>query len=106
MKISRIENFTNGWFIGNFEPSILRVEAFEVCLKTIRKGEKQGLARQKVATEVSLLIEGKALVNGHEFVEGDVWLLDSMESADFVALEDCKIIGVKSPSLPADKEVL
>ena len=37
MKRDRIENFTRGWFIGNFEPAILKTEEFEVGFQIHRK---------------------------------------------------------------------
>lgn len=37
MKIARIDEMTKGWFIGNFEPILLKTNAVEVALKNIRK---------------------------------------------------------------------
>lgn len=33
MKIDNIKNYYNGWFVGNFIPSIYNTEAFEIAYK-------------------------------------------------------------------------
>ena len=39
MEIRRIEDFTRGWIIGNFDPSLLKTDKFEVGLLQHKAGE-------------------------------------------------------------------
>ena len=39
MKKSSLENMTNGWFVGNFVPSIINTKDFEVAVKYYKKGD-------------------------------------------------------------------
>ena len=41
MKIKKINDMWRGWFIGDFEPSVLKTKEFEVGVLTHKKGEKQ-----------------------------------------------------------------
>jgi hypothetical protein len=34
---------------------------------------------------------------------GDILVLDAGEISDFEAIDDCVIVGIKSPSVPDDK---
>ena len=40
MKVSKLSDYTRGWIIGDFEPSILRTKDFEVAVFNHLKGEK------------------------------------------------------------------
>jgi anti-sigma factor ChrR (cupin superfamily) len=107
VKISRIENFTRGWFIGNFDPSLFKTEAFEVSLMKHKKGEKWPAHYHKIATEYNVLLKGTMSVLGHEFSVGDVFVIEPMEIANPEFFEDVELICVKVPSVIGDKyEVL
>jgi hypothetical protein len=43
------------------------------------------------------------VIQGTELNTGDVFVLDRYEVADPVFLEDCKVVCVKTPSIPSDK---
>ena len=59
MKINKIEEMVGGWFIGDFEPSVLKTKDFEVCYKFHHAGEIWDNHYHKVATEINYLIRGK-----------------------------------------------
>jgi len=50
-----------GWFIGDFEPSVLRTSDFEVCYKEHKKGEDWPRHYHKEATEYNLLLRRQHL---------------------------------------------
>jgi mannose-6-phosphate isomerase class I len=58
MDISRIEDMKGGWFIGNFEPSAWKTDAFEVAVHDYKKGEEKEPQYHKLGTEIILLLEG------------------------------------------------
>lgn len=103
MHIDRIENFTRGWVIGDFTPSILRTKDFEIGLLREKKGTKPAAHFQKIATEYNILVEGRMTICGKEVVPGDVFVIEPLEIAEPTIHEDCLIVCVKTPSMPDDK---
>jgi len=103
MKKQRIEDMWRGWFIGNFEPSLLKTDQFEVGLLTHKKGEVWPKHYHEIATEYNLLIEGSMTIAGEEIKPGDLFVFEPGEIADPVFHEDCQVLCVKTPSLPKDK---
>ena len=103
MKKHKLSEFYRGWLIGNFEPTLLKTEQFEVGLLNHPKGEKWDAHFHAIATEYNVLIKGKMTLNGELLSEGDVFVIEPNEIADPEFLEDCLILCVKSPSIPGDK---
>ncbi len=107
MKRHKLEEFWRGWIIGNFEPSLLKTDMFEVGVLTHKKGEVWPKHYHKVGTEFNILLEGKMIIQGQEITKHDVFVFEPNEVADPVFLEDCVVVCIKTPSLPGDKyEVL
>ena len=103
MIVDDIKNMFRGWFIGNFEPSLLKTSAFEVGVLKHTKGEYWSPHYHKESIEYNVLISGKMVVQGKELNSGDVFVFDKGEIADPVFLEDCTLVVVKIPSIPSDK---
>jgi len=103
MKITKITDYERGWFIGNFEPTILRTKDFEVGLLRHKKGELWAAHYHKDSTEYNVLVTGKMIIQGHELSDGDIFILQKGEIADPVFLDDCIVVCVKVPSIPSDK---
>lgn len=103
MKVYNVKDFTRGWFIGNFNPSILKTDQFEVGYLCHKKGEVWPKHYHALAIEYSLLIKGKMVIRGTEINEGDIFALEPYEVADPEFLEDCYVLVVKFPSVIGDK---
>ena len=103
MKISRIEDYFRGWFVGNFEPACFKTEQFEVGILNHKKGEIWSAHIHKIATEINFLIEGEMRIGDKELRTGDVFVIYPFEVADPVFHTDCKLVVIKTPSLPGDK---
>jgi quercetin dioxygenase-like cupin family protein len=98
---------TRGWFIGDFEPSVLRTRDFEVGILTHKKGETWPAHYHSVATEYNVLLEGRMRIAGEVVTPGDVFWFEPGDVADPEFLEDCRVCVVKTPSIIGDKyEVL
>ena len=106
MKIHKLDTMKGGWYVGNFTPTCFNSEDFEVCYKVHAKDEKWDHHYHKEGTEINLLIEGKMLIHNKELNSGDVFILEPYEIADPVFLEECKIVIVKTPSVPGDKYIV
>lgn len=103
MYIDRIENFSGGWFIGDFENSILRTSQFEVCYKFHPKGEEWPNHYHIESTEYNVLLHGEMIINGTKLSDGDVFVIEPLEWANPEFITDCELIVVKVPSVPGDK---
>lgn len=99
----KINDFTGGWFIGNFSPTLFNTTEFEVAYKEYHKGQKEPRHFHKIATEYTLIITGEVIMNKHKYIEGDIVVIHPGESTDFNALTDVKTMVIKHPSVPNDK---
>ena len=102
----KLTDFWRGWFIGNFEPSILKTEDFEIGLLLHKKGEVWPTHYHKVATEYNLLVEGSMTICGQDIAPGEIFIIEPGEIAEPTFHEDCRILCVKAPSLPKDKYIV
>ena len=100
-----LENFINGWFIGNFQPTILDTEKFEVAVKKYRKGDSEEIHHHKIANEYSIIISGLFKMNDEVCKEGDIFLVKPNEPIHFFCLEDGITLVIKVPSVKGDKYI-
>tara|TARA_R110000822_G_scaffold13216_1_gene47072 strand:- start:2292 stop:2615 length:324 start_codon:yes stop_codon:yes gene_type:complete len=104
---SHIDDMVGGWFIGDFEPSILKTKDFEVGVLSHKKGEDWPTHYHKEITEYNVLVSGKMIIAGETLSSGDIFVIAPNEIADPEFLEDCTVVVVKTPSVIGDKyEVL
>jgi quercetin dioxygenase-like cupin family protein len=103
MKVHKLDSFYRGWFIGDFEPSILKSKSFEIGLLTHKEGEQWPKHYHAIATEYNLLVKGSMIIQQTKIVPGDIFVLEPYEIADPQFLEDCVVLCVKIPSIPGDK---
>jgi|SaaInlStandDraft_4_1057021.scaffolds.fasta_scaffold37611_2 hypothetical protein len=103
MKVNKLSDMTKGWFVGDFYPTTLRTQNSEVAVKSYKKGEFEERHYHKVATEITVVISGRVLMNGVEFVEGDIVTISPYESTDFKVLKDTVTVVVKCPGAVNDK---
>ena len=107
MKTNNLQNMIKGWFIGNFEPSLLKTNACEVAVKEYKKGDYEGKHYHKIATEFTVIISGRVKMNGIEYKEGDIIVMEPNEATDFECLEDgTKNVVVKIPGANNDKYIV
>ena len=103
VKKSKLENMTRGWLIGNFEPSILKTDLFEVGYLKHPKGQVWPPHLHKDADEYNIVIKGLLSINNEMINQGEVFIIpkNMLTSAKF--LEDCEILCIKVPSNTKDK---
>ena len=97
---------TKGWFIGDFEPSAIRTDKFEVACKIYSAGSYEPKHVHKIATELTLVVDGHVKMNDLDFVKGDIVQIDPGEETDFLAMADTVTVVVKFPSLIGDKYII
>lgn len=105
MKTFKLDSMTRGWFVGAFEPTAVATNDCEVGLKRYKAGAYEEAHYHKLATEVTLIVEGRALMNGREYAAGDIIVIEPGDVTDFKALTDVTNVVVKTPGALNDKYV-
>lgn len=103
MDVSNISDFKGGWFIGNFEPSLLKNAGFEASVKLHKKGENWPTHYHKIATEYNVVIVGRMTIQNKTLEAGSVFVLYPFEIADPIFHEDTIIVCIKHPGANNDK---
>jgi quercetin dioxygenase-like cupin family protein len=98
-----LNDYFKGWFIGNFDPSIIKTYDFEVAIKKYKQGDYEQVHYHKIATEITVIVLGKVIMNNIEYVEGDIIKIDPNESTDFKCLTDVTTVVIKTPCVKNDK---
>jgi hypothetical protein len=106
MKISKLNNSINGWFIGNFEKAAFVTDACEVSYRVHKAGDFWDIHYQEKITEINLLIKGKMIMQDIEINSGDIFIVYPYEISNPIFLEDCEIVCVKVPGIQNDKIVV
>lgn len=103
MKKAKLGDMIKGWFVGDFEPTLIKTREVEVAVKEYSKGDREGRHHHKVATEITVISSGRVRMNGIEYGKGDIIVIEPLESSDFEALEDTVTTVVKYPGANNDK---
>jgi quercetin dioxygenase-like cupin family protein len=91
-----------GWFVGNFTPTVSKQD-FEVGVKRFKKGDVEPRHYHKIATEISVVIDGKIKMNDDVYGKDSIIVIEPNERNTFEALEDCALAIVKMPCVKDDK---
>ena len=105
MRRLSLNNFIKGWFIGNFEPTIVKTNEVEVAVKRYRAGDQEIAHHHKIATEITVIVSGQVLMNGVLYGPDDVLVIEPNESTDFECLTDVITTVVKYPGASNDKYI-
>ena len=103
MRKFNLSEMKRGWFIGNFIPSVLKTDLFEVGIMNHKKGEDWPNHFHSEATEYNVLLKGSMTVNGQKIKSGEIFILERKEPCKPIFKENCTIVCVKVPSVPGDK---
>lgn len=105
-QVWNLEDFTRGWFIGNFLPSIIKTSDFEIAKLHHYKDEKWPFHYHKEADEYNVLLKGTMLLNGQMISANTIFIIHKNEIACPFFLEDCHVLCIKAPSSPKDKYII
>lgn len=102
---AKLEDMTNGWFIGDFEPSVFRTPAVEVGVKRYKAGAVEKRHYHKIAREFTVIVEGEAEMEGKRYKAGDIVIVPPGAITGFTAITDVVTTVVKVPGVLNDKYV-
>ena len=103
MEKFKLEDMFGGWFVGNFTPSLYKTNDVEVGVKKYKKGDKEAAHYHKIATEFTLVLDGRVKMSGQEYTNGDIIKINPFDVTDFEALTDVTTVVVKLPGANNDK---
>lgn len=103
MLLDNIKSYTNGWFIGNFEPSLLKTKDFEIAHHFYPKDFVGEHHTHKVAMEYNYIISGKLNASGNILGNGDIFIYEPFDISNVIFIEDTNLIIIKVPSIINDK---
>lgn len=106
MKKYKLDSFTRGWIVGDFEPSIIQTKGFEFMVRNYKKGEKEEKHFHKIADEITVIVTGKFRMNENILEAGDIIYLSPGDVSDFECLEDGSTSVIKNISVIGDKYVV
>jgi hypothetical protein len=103
MQFNKLENMVRGWLVGSFEPSVYKTSDVEFAVQRFMKGSHEKRHFHKIATEITVIINGTAKMNGIEYLSGSIIVIEPNESTDFQAMTDVTTAVLKIPGALNDK---
>lgn len=98
--------FTGGWVVGGFVPSILHTQDAEVAIKRYKAHDSELNHMHKIADEITIVVDGIVRMNGIILTQNSIMHIKAGESTDFRALTDATTCVIKLPSVIGDKYVV
>lgn len=106
MKVARLKNMVRGWLVGNFDPAVYKTSDVEFAVQQFPSGSYEQRHLHKIATEITVIVNGRAEMNGIPCSAGDIIVIEPNESADFRALTDVTTAVLKIPGALNDKYLM
>lgn len=103
MTLTNLNDYIKGWFVGNFNPTLIDNEHFEVAVKRYKSGDYEERHHHKIATEITVIVEGEVEMNGLKYIKDDIITIQPNESIDFKCITNVVTVVVKTPSTNNDK---
>lgn len=103
MRADRLDRMVRGWFVGDFDPAVLRTADVEVGVKRYAAGDAERWHFHKVATELTLVLSGEVEMCGGRHGAGEIVVVEPGEGTAFRALTDAVCVVVKHPGAKDDK---
>lgn len=106
MILDDIKNYGgNGkfWLIGDFLPSIIKTDEFEVGIHSHPANDKTFPHRHDLTKEINVILEGSVQVGGTVLNKGGIFVYEEGEYSDVEFLENTTLLVIRNGSFPKDK---
>lgn len=104
IKTGCIHEFKNGWLMGNFVPSLVKTEDFEIAIHRHQASTGGGDHIHKIATEYNIVIDGEVVLDHTISIrQNGYWITEPGQSFDVYFKEYTTLLVIKLPSVPDDK---
>ena len=101
----KLDDMIRGWFIGNFSPTLYQTNDVEVAIQQYKAGDVEALHYHKIATEFTVIVNGRVEMNGNQYTNGDIIKISPLTATDFRAITDVTAVVVKIPGANNDKYI-
>jgi dTDP-glucose pyrophosphorylase len=101
-----LKNYTRGWLVGNFVPSIEKNTECEIGYLQHTKNTFWDYHYHKKSKEINILVKGKMIINNIIYNKNDIFIINPNVISCPIFLEDCEIICIKIPSSKNDKYIV
>lgn len=105
MKVFNLNDMTKGWFVGDFDPTVIKTKNCEVSVKRYKKGDVEDKHYHLIADEITVVISGMIRMRGMILGENDIILVERGEATAFECLENAVTVVYKSISIKNDKYI-
>jgi len=107
VKIFNLDNYTRGWIIGDFEPSLLKNTGVELAVMNRKKGVGvHDFHYHELCTEINVLIKGRMMINDRVIHENEIFVFNPRVPSIYEYLEDCTFVVFKNKSSIYDKIIM
>lgn len=104
IKVGNIYEFDMGWFIGNFEPALVKTKDFEIAIHRHQAKTRGDNHIHKIATEYNFVIDGEVCLDSHITLrQNSYWVTEPNQSIEVSFREYTTLLVIKIPSVPGDK---
>lgn len=103
IQCAKLSDMTDGWFIGDFSPSVSKTPVVEVAVKHYKAGDTAKAHYHKAAKEFTVIVQGEVEINGQRFKSGDIVIIPQLVTNSFKAITDTITTVVKLPGAKNDK---
>lgn len=103
MKHAQLADMVKGWFVGDFDPSVLRSTECEVAVRHYAANDKETVHHHRIATEITVVVSGQVRMFDRAWDAGSIIVAEPNDATAFEALADTTVVVVKLPSAPGDK---
>ena len=97
-KRSNLRFFRKGWIVGNFTPSFVKTNNFEVGILHRPADKNNPFHIHDTTVDYNYIISGSLKLSGIEFKRGDSYVLRKGHPSVAEVIEDCSLVCVKIPS--------
>ena len=105
MKIDSIHNYKNGWVVGDFSPTLLKTNQWEMSIQRFDLGHVSDNHYHKLTTEYNIIVEGGVAFAGDKKIygRGTIFVIEPNETVDLEYVLDTTLVVFRDGSFPGDK---
>lgn len=101
-----LRDFQRGWVVGNFDPSIEKIEGCEVSIMHHKMGEETTPHLHTSSREINIVISGELLVDNKTITSNEIFTYNANEISNVEFLSDAILCIIRVPSAPYDKIII
>lgn len=101
-----LDDFTRGWIVGDFEPTILNNKDIEIGIQEYKAGDTEKEHYHLISNEYNLILDGEVLFNDQIFSKNEICIINLGDKTIFKAITDARVLVIKYPSAKNDKYLI